>query len=411
MGVQILLLIFAAVTLGGLGTAFGALVGSLIVGLLVEVSTLWIPSDLKYVGALVVLIVILLVPTTGHPGSQRENRLGGTMDWGQIFSNTAYWSLQPDDDRATRSRRSASRCTSATPACSTSAWPASWPSAPTATRSRSSRFGLPVVGRRPRRLSSPSVVFALILGIPTLRLRADYLAIVTIAAAEIVRLLLHDELVRRRHGLGGRPAAGTTAASARRSTRCRRGHSYGFGPWQYNADELVGAHRRHRSCSRSRVFLVWLLMRSPWGRVLKGIREDEDAVRALGKNVFSYKMQALILGGVFGALGGHRLRAAPAVVPATYATSLTFFIWTILLLGGAATIFGPVVGSVHLLGAAWPSSTTCCRRSPQAGCRDHLAASRPARSGSSSSASRSCCIVIFRPQGILGNKKELTFVK
>ena len=61
MGAQILLLIFAAVTLGGLGTAFGALLGSLVVGLLVEVSSLVIPSDLKYVGALVVLIVILLV--------------------------------------------------------------------------------------------------------------------------------------------------------------------------------------------------------------------------------------------------------------------------------------------------------------------------------------------------------------
>ena len=61
MGAQILLLIFAAVTLGGLGTAFGALLGSLVVGLLVEVSSLVIPSDLKYVGAFVVLIVILLV--------------------------------------------------------------------------------------------------------------------------------------------------------------------------------------------------------------------------------------------------------------------------------------------------------------------------------------------------------------
>jgi neutral amino acid transport system permease protein len=61
MGFQILLLIFAAVTLGGLGTAFGALVGSVIVGLLVELSTLWIPSDMKYVGALVVLILVLLL--------------------------------------------------------------------------------------------------------------------------------------------------------------------------------------------------------------------------------------------------------------------------------------------------------------------------------------------------------------
>ncbi|MET3466560.1 branched-chain amino acid transport system permease protein [Microbacterium sp. 1262] len=74
MGTSILLLIFAAVTLGGLGTAFGALVGAIIVGLLVEVSTLWIPSDLKYVGALVVLIVILLFRPQGLLG--RRERIG-----------------------------------------------------------------------------------------------------------------------------------------------------------------------------------------------------------------------------------------------------------------------------------------------------------------------------------------------
>jgi len=74
MGASILLLIFAAITLGGLGTAFGALVGSLIVGLLVEVSTLWIPSDLKYVGALVVLVLVLLVRPQGILG--RRERIG-----------------------------------------------------------------------------------------------------------------------------------------------------------------------------------------------------------------------------------------------------------------------------------------------------------------------------------------------
>ena len=74
MGAGILLLIFAAVTLGGLGTAFGALVGSLVVGMLVEVSTLIIPSDLKYVGALVVLILVLLVRPQGILG--RKERIG-----------------------------------------------------------------------------------------------------------------------------------------------------------------------------------------------------------------------------------------------------------------------------------------------------------------------------------------------
>lgn len=74
MGFQILLLTFAAVTLGGLGTAFGALVGALIVGLLVELSTLIIPSDMKYVGALVILILVLLVRPQGILG--RKERIG-----------------------------------------------------------------------------------------------------------------------------------------------------------------------------------------------------------------------------------------------------------------------------------------------------------------------------------------------
>lgn len=74
MGAQILLLIFAAVTLGGLGTAFGALAGALIVGVLVETSSLFIPADLKYVGALVVLIAVLLFRPQGILG--RKQRIG-----------------------------------------------------------------------------------------------------------------------------------------------------------------------------------------------------------------------------------------------------------------------------------------------------------------------------------------------
>lgn len=75
MGMQMLLLIFVAITLGGLGSAFGALIGSIIVGLAVEVSTLLgVPSDLKYATALVALIVILLVRPQGLLG--RKERLG-----------------------------------------------------------------------------------------------------------------------------------------------------------------------------------------------------------------------------------------------------------------------------------------------------------------------------------------------
>jgi branched-chain amino acid transport system permease protein len=74
MGQDMLLLIFAAVTLGGLGTANGALVGSLIIGLFVQLSTLFIPTELKYVGALIVLILILIVRPQGILG--KKERIG-----------------------------------------------------------------------------------------------------------------------------------------------------------------------------------------------------------------------------------------------------------------------------------------------------------------------------------------------
>ena len=74
MGAEILLLLFAAVTLGGLGTAFGALVGALIIGVVVELSTLWIPADLRFAAPLVVLIVILLFRPQGILG--RRERIG-----------------------------------------------------------------------------------------------------------------------------------------------------------------------------------------------------------------------------------------------------------------------------------------------------------------------------------------------
>ena len=74
MGQDMLLLIFAAVTLGGLGTANGAIVGSLIIGLFVQLSTLFIPTELKYVGALIVLIVILIIRPQGILG--KKERIG-----------------------------------------------------------------------------------------------------------------------------------------------------------------------------------------------------------------------------------------------------------------------------------------------------------------------------------------------
>ena len=250
-----------------------------------------------------------------------------------------------------------------------------------------------------------SVIFALILGIPTLRLWADYLAIVTIAAAEIVRYLFttqaFDEYTNSADGLGG------YGSGFRESNPFPPG-DYGFGPFQFTENQLWVRVFGVFLLSIA-VLIVFLIMRSPWGRVLKGIREDEDAVRALGKNVFAYKMQALVIGGVFGGLGGVVFALPSAVIPGQYVTSLTFFLWTILLLGGAATIFGPVVGSVIF----WVIMAFLDNVLPELANEGILPMSniQAAVLRFILVGVALMLIVIYRPQGIFGNKKELTFVK
>lgn len=251
-----------------------------------------------------------------------------------------------------------------------------------------------------------SAVFALILGIPTLRLRGDYLAIVTIAAAEVVRLLFlttaFDEVTGSADGL-------TAYQGDFRDANPLPEGTYGVGPWVYNANgwwvRIIGL-----ALLVFAVLLVWTLMRSPWGRVLKGIREDEDAVRSLGKNVFAYKMQALILGGVIAAAGGMLYALERAANPGVYVTSLTFFVWTALLLGGAATVFGPLLGSLIF----WALQTLLSNLLPALVDAGALPFLSPIQAGTLRFILVGIALmllVIFMPQGILGNKKELTFVK
>jgi len=252
-----------------------------------------------------------------------------------------------------------------------------------------------------------SILFAILLGVPTLRLRGDYLAIVTIAAAEIVRLLFlttaFTDVTGSADGLFGYNSAGgfTSANPFPPGT-------YGFGPWTYNSETLwvlVFGLAILAVC----VWFLWALMRSPWGRVIKGIREDEEAVKALGKNVFAYKLQALIIGGIFGGMGGIVYAAFANVSPGVYVTSITFFIWTSLLLGGAATVFGPVIGAAIF----WVLQAFLSNILPELA----LAGILPV-SGTQAATLRFVLVgiglmllVIYRPQGIFGDKRELTFVK
>ncbi len=181
-----------------------------------------------------------------------------------------------------------------------------------------------------------------------------------------------------------------------------------MGPVNYSNRELfvliVGWSLVALAC-----LLVWLLVRSPWGRVLKGIREDEDAVRSLGKNVYLYKMQALIIGGVFGSIAGFVYAVGnEAVSPDFFGTDTTFFAYAILILGGAARVFGPVLGTV-IFWAVIQGTDVFLRSGIEIGL--------PVISlmnGTQAAVVRFMLVglgimllMIFRPQGILGDRKEL----
>lgn len=254
-----------------------------------------------------------------------------------------------------------------------------------------------------------AVVLALLLGLPTLRLRADYLAIATIAASEILRLAF-------------RTPGATDLTGGTQGLQGFSGSFYDLSPFPLKekyyplgilftgqelwlltvAWTLVGIL----------VFATWLLGRSPWGRVLKAIREDEDAARALGKNVYWYKMQALILGGAIGALAGAvQATATRSVDPDTFYPVVTFYAYAALILGGVARPAGPVLGAILLWGVI--SITDGILRDLTRG--DDPVISSNILDSQGIAASRFVLVgaalvllMAFRPQGILGNRTEVT---
>ncbi|BAY22142.1 inner-membrane translocator [Calothrix sp. NIES-2100] len=155
-------------------------------------------------------------------------------------------------------------------------------------------------------------------------------------------------------------------------------------------------------------FVFWrleMLVRSPWGRVLKAIREDEEIPKALGKNVFWYKLQSLMLGGaIAGIAGGFFAWQLSAVYPDNFQPQLTFDAWIMVILGGSGNNIGTILGAVVYF--AYDALT-----------REFLPKIIPldeARLG----AFRIMVIglilmvlMIWRPQGILGKKEELTLGK
>jgi ABC-type branched-subunit amino acid transport system permease subunit len=250
-----------------------------------------------------------------------------------------------------------------------------------------------------------SIILALLLGIPTLRLRADYLAIVTIATSEIIRQVARS--VSMREYLGG--SDGITGKFG--------AEFFALNPFPNGLETpllrftpndlwvvLVGW-----GLVAIFVTLTWMVMRSPWGRVIKAIREDEDAVRSLGKNVYVYKMQSLILGGVVGSFAGFVYAISrQSVQPDNYSTALTFFAYAVLILGGAARVMGPVVGSIIF----W-FLLVFIEQMFRQGMSNDLIPSWLMNQNQVGSVRfilvgvALMLLMIYRPQGIFGDKKEL----
>jgi ABC-type branched-subunit amino acid transport system permease subunit len=252
-----------------------------------------------------------------------------------------------------------------------------------------------------------AVLFALVLGVPSLRLRADYLAIATVAGGEIVRYLALNM-----QGLTGGPIGSIGMLGPSQLAQYNQS-------WEGVLRPIVAALKANPvlapAASRDFAMLLivwatalillvvfWLMVRSPWGRMMRAIREDEEAAAAVGKNVFRAKLHVLILGALLGGLAGLFLAWQIGIItPDDYQPTFTFYAYLILILGGTTRIWAIPVGAV-LFGLLY-SGTRFLNFYPlslfDSGDRAYL---RLILVGL-----LLILLMALRPQGLLGNRREL----
>lgn len=186
--------------------------------------------------------------------------------------------------------------------------------------------------------------FGLLLGMASLRLRADYFAIATIAAAEAVRLFAQN--ARSITG-GNQPLLGydTSWRDVSDGIEGFLENTLGFA----DPPLFTGLVIVTWTVVLASAFVLNRMQRTPWGRVLRAVREDEDAARALGKNTFSYKLQSLAVAAFFGALGGFFLALYfSSLNPQIFEPLITFLAYGVLILGGLASYWGVAAGALIL---------------------------------------------------------------
>lgn len=254
-------------------------------------------------------------------------------------------------------------------------------------------------------LAAPLAVVAaavggLLLGLSSLRLRADYFAIVTIAFSEIVRYVATNEssLTGGSQGTIALGPIGTASQYNGQWTRFEEHVQHALGFSSSDATMLVIVW----VAAIVLLSLTWFALRTPWGRVLRAIRDDEDAAASLGKNTFAYKLQALAVGAALAGIAGlFYAWEFSFFSPDDFAPLLTFFAWMILLLGGlgrvwavpvGATVFGFIFAGTRFLNFVpftWFAS-------------DQRAYLRLIIVGLII-----LVLVLVRPQGLLGNRQEM----
>lgn len=265
------------------------------------------------------------------------------------------------------------------------------------------KLGLPMAVAAPLGILA-SVAFGLLLAMPTLRLRADYLAIATVAAGEIVRYFALNL-----QGLTG-GSAGTINMMGPGFAADYNGSWLAFlSSFRSMLSDLLGFRVLPDLAfilivwpvALLLLWTVWYMVRSPWGRSLRAIREDEEAAAALGKDVFRYKLQAFTVGAVLAGLAGLFMAWQVSMfTPDDFRPTLTFYAFVIVILGGKTNVWGVPVGAmiftIIFAGTRfldfWPLSLFSSGE--KAFLRMILVGLALV------------LLVILRPQGLLGNRKE-----
>lgn len=244
-----------------------------------------------------------------------------------------------------------------------------------------------------------AAALGVLLGLPALRLREDYLAIVTIGAAEILRSVIvnEDEWTNGTLGLVNlrRPITEWALAT----------------PWWADVARALDVPRVALAnaivfaLTLAFVFLVLqTLARSPWGRVLKAIREDEEVASSLGKNVLSYKLQSLAIGSAIAAVAGVFFSWHLSTIhPEHYLPIVTFYAFIILVIGGIGNHKGALAGAILLWGIFELAGNL--------GALEKYGLKTVGPPQLMVIGVLLILVMLFRPQGILGRKEEMQFVK